>query len=488
MHVRDRWAGGTYYTICILILGFVGVYSVWLEHSYLSFQTLTGSVRASMSVAPAGSRAVPQDLDYCVQRRILPEANSTFIRMPCMDSGKDTTHFSRTQSSSDILIGSRVTAKPQTRNAACDDSWTHATGHDCSPWVTTPPSEWHTYFIADIEASNVLIQHSASVKTAVDRQERVPHVSSLGMDRPNATLHGTNATVTTTKLVGGDQVSVRDLLMVSGVVLDVAHGSDELNQGYGQVNDTTLRYQGVSLIVNIEYDPFVVGRYSYHVRIADIEGVFVYEDWEHMPGVPPQRVLVNLHGIHIFFEQSGGLYLFSATALIASLVNGFVLVGIAQTLTYLVLCYVAPMFGCHSSRLYLYEQTPNLAPRTQGGRERLQVVLNDIRRTKQQLCELDDDTKHRSSAGGNDGTPRPTLSVKKALESVHQLSHKRLTGSHGNRINPSGRRASADPKLLSSAPGGGVASSQFDDNVLVVEPEKESESAQVSQVCQVSHC
>lgn len=304
--IRDRYAGLFYYCMCALILIYVGGYEIGVKRGYLAFQTLSGSVRGSMRAPHADERISPENLKYCLQSGDHPWDELPFARGMCIDSGKDVTHFSREESSA-LLVGTRVTAKPQARNNACENTWKSAhVNHNCSPWITTEASDWDTYLIADIESSVILIQHTASVKTSSERLGT--SVSSFGLDRPNATLYGASATISTQKLVGGDQVTIGALLDAAGVSLDAAHNSDQLNQGHGVYDGTmtTLRSQGLSLVVDVEYDPLEVGKYAYHVRVADIEGKHEYEDWDHVENSSvPQRVLVDLHGIQIYFHQSG---------------------------------------------------------------------------------------------------------------------------------------------------------------------------------------
>jgi hypothetical protein len=138
--IHDRVAGTAYYVCCLAIIVYITGYQFVYMKGYLALQTLTGSVRASISVPAAGSRRIAPTIDYCSQHTGLPAGPSPppYVVEPCLDSGHDTTHFARTYPTA-CLIGSRVTAKPQKRNATCSDSWAHAAS--CAPWVTLAESD-----------------------------------------------------------------------------------------------------------------------------------------------------------------------------------------------------------------------------------------------------------------------------------------------------------------------------------------------------------
>ena len=89
---------------------------------------------------------------------------------------------------------------------------------------------------------------------------------------------------------------------------------------------------------------------------------------------------------------AGGLYLFDRQTLIVTLLSSLVLLGLAQTATFLFLGYIAPFVcGLTAWRVYLFEQTPNLTPRTKPGRERLRQVVDQLQHQQLSALLLDND-------------------------------------------------------------------------------------------------
>ena len=294
VRVRDVKAAGLYYALCALILGYVGYNEVYVAHGYLAFQTISGSVRGEVTTPRAGDRdlstrtrkpscitvcsraqltcscslghrAVPESLPYCVQHDITLSTTerlrrqhlseqynhswwSPKVRHRCIDSGKDIVHFAHSESNG-LLVGTRVTAKPQLRNATCPDSWLDAPG--CAPWVTSHNESWRHYFVGDIESSGILLQHTVTAGSTTSHDAHPSVASSFGMNRPNATIIGDNGTVTTRRFAGGDELTMRELLSIAGVDLDAHHPANQIDDGRGVVGNTTLRFQGVSLVLAV---------------------------------------------------------------------------------------------------------------------------------------------------------------------------------------------------------------------------------------------
>ena len=86
---------------------------------------------------------------------------------------------------------------------------------------------------------------------------------------------------------------------------------------------------------------------------------------------------------------AGGLYLFDRQTLIVTMLSSLVLLGLAQTATFLFLAYLAPLCGMTAWNLYLFEQTPNLTPRTKPGRERLRQVVDQLKNQRSAAILLD---------------------------------------------------------------------------------------------------
>mmetsp|Transcript_68703 Transcript_68703/g.114186 ORF Transcript_68703/g.114186 Transcript_68703/m.114186 type:complete len:414 (+) Transcript_68703:223-1464(+) len=380
--IRDRLAGSMFYFICLSVLAYIFIYEFYYQKQYLAMQELTGAVRVSMSTPAAGHRTEPVSLSYCSQHEY-KHGPQTFLRKPCIDSGYDVTHFSRDQPGIGCMIGTRVTAKPQMRNATCPDSWAHAA--TCAPWVTEGNASWSTYFVADIESSSILIQHTVTVSSWHSSFHSV--ASSFGTERKaNATMTGPGhlSPITLDMLPGGDKVLVRDLLAVANVSLDEPTAAYELNNGQGQAGCTTRRFQGATILIEVQYDPLVAGHYSYTVREVNLEAKLQYGDWE-----GPNRVRIDLHGIQLITKQSGGLDIFDYKTCALALISSLVLLSTASKITDYFLIYTSCLPGCKDYATHIYEQTPHLSPRSQSGRARLESLLSSKRQEQADMRDLD---------------------------------------------------------------------------------------------------
>eukprot|EP00316_Scyphosphaera_apsteinii_P012397 CAMPEP_0119303528 /NCGR_PEP_ID=MMETSP1333-20130426/4948_1 /TAXON_ID=418940 /ORGANISM="Scyphosphaera apsteinii, Strain RCC1455" /LENGTH=434 /DNA_ID=CAMNT_0007306233 /DNA_START=169 /DNA_END=1473 /DNA_ORIENTATION=- len=376
VRIRHRWIGIIYYLTILLIVGYVLAYEIIYQRGYAKFQSLSGTVRAT--VLPPSRLRPANEQPYCASPQQHPAAHP----LPCV--AWDPTLTTRFSSGGGLLVGTRISRKVQRRNTSCPDM-----GYPCRPWYN---DEANTTYVGDIERWTILVQHSVSATSILSRFSG--SLDSFGK-RPAAILTGANTSAHIETIpcgepahidlcgrARGDLFSVAELLRAANIALDKKSHSIAKDSGY-----ETLRYAGIALVLTIEYFAGLDGnKYSYTVNVSKLEAsetFFGAFSSSLQTGPDAIRELFDVHGIQILFVQSGGLNTFDIRTLLLTFVSGIALVSMAKTVANVFLLYLSPHRADYS--LFVMTQSPDFSPDNETERHILQETLGKKRNKNARL-------------------------------------------------------------------------------------------------------
>jgi hypothetical protein len=277
-----------------------------------------------------------------------------------------------------LLAGTRMSTKYQERNAACPD---HTFG--CAQWLQTSRTD---VFIGDVENATILVQHAVA---PAFQQSIGFEVIDTFTARPPPRLYGSGGSASggaceppnciyatacagigepvSTCPTAGDIFRIDDLLKVTGVDLDAPVTVADEN--------TTLRYSGMTMRVNVEYesDGYHSASYAYRVSINRIEAKAERPDSLNMT----TRLVNDVHGVQLIFQQTGGIRLPDFRTAILTLVSGLVMLGAAKTVADYFLLYAAPRRADY--RLFVLNYTPDFGPDNEEEEKVLERILEKKR-------------------------------------------------------------------------------------------------------------
>ncbi|PRP74841.1 P2X receptor [Planoprotostelium fungivorum] len=317
--IADWRLGLLHYTFLFGIILYVFLYQVWYKRGYMTFETPSGAVRATLQAPPA---PLPlNQLSYCSE-----SGNSSSL--PCAYMSGPTATFPAGQTSP-LFITSRV--KHYHRNLTtlgitCDNDVVQ-TNAACMMNLNDPSLNVTRAYIADLERYTLAIDHVAYA-LKIDFVGKSTDMKGVWTKKDDTTWSEGS-------LEAGRQydiITLGDLLMLAGI--------DSLEAPSGvSGSKNSLRYDGVQLMVIIKYANTQSDAKSikYHYSVAAISGI----DTTRFDADTPSSA-VNRHGISIAFVQSGEVGVFNFPALLGSIVSGLVLTGAATTIVDLLAVYVLP--------------------------------------------------------------------------------------------------------------------------------------------------
>lgn len=114
--------------------------------------------------------------------------------------------------------------------------------------------------------------------------------------------------------------------------------------------------------------------YSYYAWADEIDAA-VYDIHDVLDPISTavNATTIDLHGVQLILEQTGGVYKPDVRTALLTLVAGSALVAIARTLANLFLLYLAPNRRIY--RLFVYADSPDLDPDTPAERAVLDAVV-----------------------------------------------------------------------------------------------------------------
>jgi ATP P2X receptor len=358
--INDRRIGLLYYSLISLIVVYLLGYVILYEKRYILSEQPVGSVRFSLE-SPQTQGTVPppaESFPYCLtnsdaanvdvdarawRRRRNVDAHQ-FARYLCQYWGESYTLFPSVEQSA-MFVTTRVTNSTQMLENGCSMS-----SNTCR-FVDDPGVTPNTFFIANVEAFTLLIDHSVTTSfmsvnslqlpgalfdDAGHEIKKLPPPNSLGRKGEH------------------DIITLGALLDAAGVDLD----------GVSSANtNRSVRDDGTVILVNIEYSntyTFSTSnvRYQYHVsRVANTK--FKGEQVITSKNID-KRVIFNRHGVRIIFTQSGTLGQFDFQTLLLSVVSGIGLVAVASFIVdWAVIKYFRPVQRLYRSEKYI--ETPDWA-------------------------------------------------------------------------------------------------------------------------------
>ncbi len=410
VRIRHKWLGLTYYVTVLGIVLYIAIYQLAIEREFTEFTKIWGAVRTTAIM----SDTLPalEELPYCLPAGSLSSDGDAW-RRPCVTWALSET--TSTQPRGGIFIATRAKQTLQVRSGACDDN-----EFGCQAWLNVPESI-ETFFIGAVGNLTLNLQHSA-----YDSSLGVS-VETFGLPRGAAKVKGPGGSVATSPTASGDVVSFADLLAAAEVDLNSTYlpVRKATRQEAGSMryisHNTPLRERGLTVVLSAMYaggreDP----GYAYDVWADEIEASM--ERTEQLNATA--RLVTELAGVQVFFEQEGGVKTFDFRTLLLTLVTGSALIASAKTVADLYLRYLSPHRDLY--RFFVFSSTPDLDPDDERGHAVLESVVARKRWKDDFLHarERGDCPRLATRSGASiNGTPKETGST-----ALIRASHTELNG------------------------------------------------------------
>jgi hypothetical protein len=390
VQIRDRYLGALHYSFQIAIFIYIIVFVIVVQKGYMLFDSPSGSVQFTVRRCVSAS-ACPETavagLPYCnegansganfvVGCRLLDEFDSVV--------GLDSAAF---------YAVSRITDTLQVRNASCPDRIYGSGTSVCSRlWVDAPlalinaslldaantsmaasnaiAAEWAwtargaappplssraTYYIPEIENISIKLEHNVNALAFLESRPNADDLQGVSTELDGKLQYLTSdVTGRILSFIGLSDRDVdlpagRNVLLTLGQLVEAAGVSGGLDTKSSQMSNTSMRYDGIVLIMVLTYEndyPPVIatGTVRYNIKVFRVRGAeFKYEYI--VPLAPDVRVLRNTHGVRVIFLQKGKLGRFSFQVLLLQLVSALALLSIATTIVDLLALRLMPHKG-----------------------------------------------------------------------------------------------------------------------------------------------
>jgi len=144
----------------------------------------------------------------------------------------------------------------------------------------------------------------------------------------------------------GDIVDLATILRAGGV--------NSLDVDSGENDDATFRYDGVLLMMVVDYgnDGYSTSKLKYEYSVIQIPGVSVIAQQPGQFITPTSYSQRTWYGIRVIFLLTGTIGKFDFPTLLTALVNGMVLVKLATTVVDILLLYVMPDKALYSKHKF----------------------------------------------------------------------------------------------------------------------------------------
>ncbi|KAJ3369595.1 cytochrome c oxidase subunit 1 [Allomyces arbusculus] len=402
--VRDRRLGFIHKALVATILGYI-VSTIITKQLYLSKENVIGgSVRTTLQRPPVAVTQQP----YCAT-----------VKGGCLYWSAEQV-MPRPEEAGMFLAtrASVTTATTASNRSDCD--WQTPTSADCAPLFL--PNATIDYYPLGVENFTIMVEHTVrGFQTAISKRNGdlvgtfynngVPWRTYLPSDLDNedmtvaaeqANRTGTQAVVRP-KNVAGDIFSVGELLEAAGVP-----SLDALSQAPGAKPNETLRYGGIVIVVEINYQNKLLNpsKLLYSYRASVITGAESKEI--HLRATPDNTNVrsFNLHGIRVKFVQAGAIGQFELISLLTNMVASLALLRLAVIFVEVLMLHVLPERKAYHE--YKYQVTEEFSSTTSLRPMRLLTSWTSPNAT----ADRTDTPTHRGTstgAGANPAYVRPRM-------------------------------------------------------------------------------
>ncbi|PRP87308.1 hypothetical protein PROFUN_01570 [Planoprotostelium fungivorum] len=325
--IHDWRLGLLHYGFMLGILIYVAIYAVWYQQGYLQKDQPVGSIRTTIAT-PTDLRAA-QSYPYCLQ-------NSTtyagYNNYQCIYYSGNNIQFPN-------ALGNPFMVITRTKNITMNNPTSCVVPDQPSCVIsdadTVDPTKQTTtrYYSAGVEDYTLFFEHVVYGRSSkfADKNENME----------GGFYKGDKLVVSRTLSQG----SYNDIITV-GQLLDLADSSLDAQS---EVSNHTLRYDGLQLVVIIEYSSSVRDstKYSYKIKAVQIKGV---DTAVNLPDT--QQSVFSHNGIVVGVVQTGVIGVFSFPALLSAIIGGAVLTGVATTVVDLMAIYVLPEKKFYGARKF----------------------------------------------------------------------------------------------------------------------------------------
>ncbi|KAJ3361091.1 cytochrome c oxidase subunit 1 [Allomyces javanicus] len=358
--VRDRRLGFIHKTLVATILGYI-ISTIITKQLYLSKENVIGgSVRTTLQRPPVAVARQP----YC-----------STVKGGCLYWSAEQVMLRPEEAG--MFLATRASVTTATiASSPSDCDWQTPTSADCAPLFL--PNATIDYYPLGIENFTIMVEHTVrGFHTAISKRNGdlvgtfykngVPWRTYLpnGLDDEDkaaayeqANRTGTQAVVRP-KNVAGDVFSVGELLEAAGVP-----SLDALSEAPGAKPNETLRYGGIVIVVEINYQNKLLNpsKLLYSYRASVITGAESKEI--HLRSTPNNTNVrsFNLHGIRVKFVQAGAIGQFELISLLTNMVASLALLRLAVIFVEVLMLHVLPERKAYHE--YKYQVTEEFSSTT----------------------------------------------------------------------------------------------------------------------------
>jgi hypothetical protein len=317
-------------------VGYILVYTVLIEKKYLLTERPIGSIR--LSLLKGKTPLALEDMEYCLteNRTTLPNG---FPLVPCIYQDELFVVFPETEATAMLATTRYIYSEQELIN-------------NCSltedPTCAYESTFNETFFIADIEHFTLLIDHTVYAPiVGIQENAKALRGSMSYYNNTPMTLEGPPNNVIGQKNLP-DIVQIQTLLQAAGI--------ESLDQNSTYNSTSTMRYDGIVLMIFIEYsntETYDLDDISYTYKPTLITNT-EFKSVEPIEG-PYMRQVYNRHGIRMIFVQDGLLGKFDYQVTLLTFVSGLGLLAISTLIVDVIAIYLLPQKRVYGD--YKYQKT-----------------------------------------------------------------------------------------------------------------------------------
>lgn len=378
--IRDARLGLLHYSLMFLIVLYILVYQLIAKNGYLRFSPAQNSVRLTLQEPTNNCNPNKPDcqdsfvpvsqLPYCCAKNSSCRATPgdscscsfrpSFSNYNCTWMGGDAASIVQESS---IMVTTLVHQYNQTLNASCFEGFPTASGSCSKVWIVDSDA---IFFIANIEAFTVLVDHSVSSPTnglaissrqmsgmlyvagGSDMQRQLCASRSDAVDSAvgGSATDGAPCYLPPDKADGLDVFSVGVLLQAMGVSLE-----DRSYSGSGH----SVRYEGLTASLVIEYSntrPWKGLDDTRYIYKPSIIPQSTYKTTQLESFGRNRRRKSDLHGVLLDVQPGGSLAVFDLTQALVQLTTSLTLLAMATIGVNILAQYVLRLRHYYSEALY----------------------------------------------------------------------------------------------------------------------------------------